>query len=428
MQERRSTLLPRRTAQGRPSILRSENPLVNEAFERRAPPRTLAGATILQIVPALREEPTARAGIDIARMLLQVGARALVAAEAGPLVNELTGTGAEWVSLATDTLNPFRLHGAAGAIEQLVGTERIDILHAHGASAAWSARRAATRSAVWFVTTLPDVPESSVLGAYYAGAAAQSDRIIAPSVFAAQTFMQRHRLRSEQITVIPHSIDTAAFDPMAVPPGRVSALCQAWRISSAERVVLVPGRLAPWNGQMLVPDILRILVDGGLRDVIFVMVGENRTHRRYAQAVLKRAQAHGVAGLIRMTGHFSDLTSAFAVADVVLVPMMQAPVLGRLVAQAQAMARPVVTSDVGALPEHVVVPPQLPEDVRTGWVAKVGDADDFARALALALALDPKAYQAISARARQFAEYMFSPESVAAATRGVYTSLLTRDL
>ena len=74
------------------------------------------------------------------------------------------------------------------------------------------------------------------------------------------------------------------------------------------------------------------------------------------------------------------------------------------------------------------MPPQLPEDVRTGWVAKAGDADDFARALALALALDPKAYQAISARARQFAEYMFSPESVAAATRGVYTSLLTRDL
>jgi len=78
MQERRSSLLPRRTAQGRPSILRSENPLVNEAFERRAPPRTLAGATILQIVPALREEPTARAGIDIARMLLQAGARAVV--------------------------------------------------------------------------------------------------------------------------------------------------------------------------------------------------------------------------------------------------------------------------------------------------------------------------------------------------------------
>jgi glycosyltransferase involved in cell wall biosynthesis len=99
-----------------------------------------------------------------------------------------------------------------------------------------------------------------------------------------------------------------------------------------------------------------------------------------------------------------------------------------VVAQAQAMARPVVTTDVGALPEHVVAPPQLPEDVRTGWVAKAGDPDDFARALALALALEPTAYQAMSARARQFAEYMFSPASVAEAIFSVYTSLLARDL
>jgi hypothetical protein len=33
----------------------------------------------------------------------------------------------------------------------------------------------------------------------------------------------------------------------------------------------------------------------------------------------------------------------------------------------------------------------------------------------------------MSARARQFAEYMFSAQSVAVATRAVYTSLLARD-
>jgi hypothetical protein len=33
----------------------------------------------------------------------------------------------------------------------------------------------------------------------------------------------------------------------------------------------------------------------------------------------------------------------------------------------------------------------------------------------------------MSARARQFAEYMFSPRSVAIAARAVYTALLARD-
>jgi glycosyltransferase involved in cell wall biosynthesis len=68
----------------------------------------------------------------------------------------------------------------------------------------------------------------------------------------------------------------------------------------------------------------------------------------------------------------------------------------------------------------------MPEDVRTGWVVPAGDASEFARAIGLAFSLDEKAYRAMSARARQFAEYMFSPQSVATATRAVYTSLLTR--
>ena len=400
---------------------------MSAAIEQRAQPRTLAGATILQIVPALRDDAVARTAIDIARVLLQFGARALIAAETGPLVDELNASGAEWIPLATDTLNPFRLRANARAIEQLIGAERVDILHAHGASAAWSARGAAARSAVWLVTTLPDLPATSGWQAFYAGALARGDRIIAPSAFAAAPIMKRYRLPPEQITVIPRSIDTAVFDPMAVRPGRVTALCAAWRIAANERVVLIPGRVAPWNGQIMLPDVARILVDGGMSGVVFVLVGENRTHRKYVRAILKRAQEQDVAALFRLTGHFPDMVEAFAVADIVAVPVIEAPILGRVVAQAQAMARPVVTTDVGALPEHVVVPPQLPEDVRTGWVAKANDPADFARALALALALNPTAYQAMSARARQFAEYMFSPSSVTEATWSVYASLLARD-
>jgi glycosyltransferase involved in cell wall biosynthesis len=76
----------------------------------------------------------------------------------------------------------------------------------------------------------------------------------------------------------------------------------------------------------------------------------------------------------------------------------------------------------------VVTPPEMPEDVRTGWVAKPGDAAEFAHALRDVFALDDTAYRAMAARARQFAEYMFSPHSVAVATRAVYTSLLARDV
>src|SRR5581483_10534422 len=193
------------------------------------------------------------------------------------------------------------------------------------------------------------------------------------------------------------------------------------------RIVLVPGRVAPWNGQILVPEIARALQDFGARDIVFVTAGEHASHSRYARAVLRRAQERGTASGLRFAGHCPDMPAAFAAADVVLMPALEPPILGSAVAQAQAMGKPVVTSDVGVLPEHIVAPPQMPEDLRTGWVARSDDVLDFADGLRRALSLDASSYRALSARARQFAEYMFSPRSVAEATRAVYTSLLERD-
>ncbi len=401
---------------------------MSNAFEPRVAPRTLAGATILQIVPALREEPVARTAVDVARALLQWGARALIAAEGGPLVNELTAIGAEWIPLTNNTSNPFKLRSNARVIEQLVAFERVDIIHAHGAGAAWSARLAAAQIAVWVVTTLPDVPTSHRgLQALYAGALAQGDRVIAPSNYAAEPVMKRYGLAREQITIIPRGIDTVAFNPAAVPPERTADLRVAWRVRPGDRIVLVPGRVAPWNGQIMLPEAARILTEFGTRDVVFVLVGDHRGDRKYARAILRQAQEHGVGPLFRLVGHCPDMPGAFATADFVAVPAIKPPVLGRVVAQAQAMGKPVVTSGIGVLPEHVISPPRFPEDVRTGWVAAPGDPEDFARALALALTLDATAYDLMSARSREFAEYMFSPGSVAVATRAVYTSLLARD-
>ena len=396
--------------------------------DRQAHPPTLVGATVLQIVPALREEPVARTALDVAAALRQAGARALVGAEEGPLVGELRASGGEWVPLVNATLNPFRLRRSARAVERLIASERIDIVHAQSAGGAWIASLAAARIPVRLVTTLLDVPPASGLRGYWAGALARGDWVITPSSFAAAPLVARHNIPPERLTIIPRSIDTAAFDPAVVDAARIETLRNAWRVPQAARILLVPGRVAPWNGQLILPDVARIMLDSGLRGFVFVLAGERRRHRKYAQAVAEQAQAKGVQALVRLTGHCRDMPAALAAAETVVVPATEAPVLGRAVAQAQAMGRPVVTSDVGILPEHVVAPPEMPEEVRTGWVAKQGNAQEFALALSEVFALDDGAYHTMAARARHFAEYMFSPHSVATATRAVYTALLERDL
>jgi len=401
---------------------------VSDGFEEtRVPRRTIAGATILQIVPALYDGPEARTVVNVAHALLQAGARALVAAADGPLVGQLKAFGGEWVDLRSATANPLWLRRNARLLESLISSERVDIVHAYSGGAAWSARVAATRVAVWLVTSLPDAPAAVARG-QMGRALAQGDRIIAPSLYAATALAQRYGVAHDQITIIPREIDTDAFDPLAVARERSESLRNAWRIPPHARVVLVPGRVAPWNGQSIVPEVARLLAQEGIHDVVFAVVGEHATHRRYAREIMRLAQERGVARWLRLTGHCPDLPAALACADFVAVTTIEPPLIGSVVAEAQAMGRPVVASDVGMLGENVLVPPRMPEELRTGWVVAPADPAGLAHTLSVALALDPTDYQAMAARAREFAEYMFSPQSAAAAARAVYMSLLSRHL
>jgi glycosyltransferase involved in cell wall biosynthesis len=394
----------------------------------RRKPRSLAGATILQLVPALRDDPAGHAAVDIALTLLQSGARAIIAGDGGPLVGELRAFGGEWLPMPNDTFNPLRIRGNAKQLASLIAGERIDIVHAQSAGGAWSAIAATDRMPVFLVTSFPDRvttgiwPRTSLHGSL-----ARGDRVIAPSSYVSRAMIERYKIAPDRITVIPRAVDTARFSPQAVNGERVAALRRAWGVLPHMRVVLITGRIAPWNGQASMIEAARLVVGGRDRNIAFVFAGEDRGQARYARSLRRRAAMHGVDTLVRMVGHCADMPTALAAADVVVVAALEPPLSGREVTQAQAIGRPVIATTVGVLPENVLCPPRMRDDLRTGWLVRPGNVAELARGVSAALALDVTAYEALGARARQFAEFVFSPQSVAEAIRGVYTSLLARD-
>jgi glycosyltransferase involved in cell wall biosynthesis len=391
-------------------------------------PRSLAGATILQLVPALRDDPAGHAAVDIALTLLQSGARAIVAGDGGPLVGELRAFGGEWLPMSNDTVNPLRIRSNARQLANLIAGERIDIVHAQSAGAAWSALAATNRMPAFLVTSFPDrVTGDSWPSTLFNRSLARGDRVIAPSSYVSRAMIERYKIPSDRITVIPRSVDTARFSPAAVSSDRIAAMRRTWGILPQVRVVLTTGRLAPWNGQIGMIEAARLLVGSGDGNIAFVFTGDDRGQPRYVRAMRRRASMHGVDTLCRMVGHCPDMPAALAAADVVVVPALEPPLSGREVAQAQAIGRPVIATTVGALPENVLCPPRMRDDLRTGWLVRPGNVGELARAVTAALAIDVTAYEALGARARQFAEFVFSPQSVAEAIRGVYTSLLARD-
>jgi len=387
--------------------------------------RRLPGATVLQIVPALIDVPAARAAVTIASALLRSGARAMVAGGPGMLVGQLQALGGEWVRFASNTHNPLKLRRNARTLTELIASERIDIVHAYDGPTAWSAQVAVRETAAWLVTSYAGAPMARIdLASLYQGALARAHRVVADSDYAAELIVKRHGVTREHITAIPRSIDTARLDPAAVSPERIAVLRHGWNIRPGHRVILVPGPLNPAHGQLTVIDAIRILVNGGLRQVTFVMAGESVGDAEYAQEVAERTESQGIGGLLRRVGPCLDMPAAYAMADLVIVPAVEPATFNQLAAEAHAMAKPVIASAVGNLPEIVQAPLHATEDNRTGWLAPPGDPVALARATAAALALDDAVWRAMATRARQFAEARFSPAQVTAAVLRLYSRLL----
>ena len=104
-------------------------------------------------------------------------------------------------------------------------------------------------------------------------------------------------------------------------------------------------------------DIPRRLKDMGLKDFIFVFVGEDGGNARYAGEIWDQVLASELTDVVRLIGPVDDMPAAYAAASVVVSAAIQTEGLQRTILEAQAMERPVVASDLGAGPDAVLAPP-----------------------------------------------------------------------
>ncbi len=389
--------------------------------------RILAGATILQAVPALNDDRVGRAALNLALGQLRSGARAIVAGGGGELVGELQAVGGEWMDFDLTIGQPLKRRRNLQAFRDLLAVERIELVHAHGSEPTRAAVAGAREASVPSIATCYGLPPPRSSASFRADPLAQADAVLAPSEFAADLIARHRGVALERLGVIPPVVDTAWFDPAAVRTDRVAALRHEWQVGPDERIILAAGASAPASGHLTLVDAARILVNGGLREVAFVVGAAGIEDDDYAQALDARIAAQGLGAMVRRVRHCSDMPAAYAAADAVVVPTERKSAFEEDAAQAVAMARPVIASNIGSLPEIVLAPPRVSAENRTGWLVRPRDALDLARALASALMVESEDWHALGSRARQFAERKYSERRVTDATLAVYGALLGTD-
>jgi len=111
------------------------------------------------------------------------------------------------------------------------------------------------------------------------------------------------------------------------------------------------------------------------------------------------------------------MPAAYMLSDVVVSVSRDPGALVHVVTEAQAMGRPVVTTNEGGADEQVV-------REYTAWLVPPGDPDSLAEAIGDALALTPEQRLILGNTAKEHVRANFNKERMCAQTLAVYEELL----
>jgi glycosyltransferase involved in cell wall biosynthesis len=369
---------------------------------------------LLQVLPALRSGGVERGTLEIAEAQLAAGFRAIVASAGGEMVPALEALGARHITLPLTAKSPWAIWRNAAALAGLARAEGVALIHARSRAPAWSALIAARRLGLPFVTTYHGAYNEGVPGKrFYNSVMARGDRVIAISHFIADLIRTRHGVAEARLRVIPRGVDPRRFDPALVSPERLAALRAAWGLPEGRPIIMLPARVTRWKGQMVLVEAMARLPG----DSFALLVGDAEERPAFQAELLARIESLGLKDRVRLVGHATDMPAALLLADVVVHASTDAEAFGRTVIEAQAMARPVIASDLGAPRETVA------EGI-TGWRIPPGDAAALADAIGKALALPSAESAALGARARAAVLSGYTTEAMQAATIAVYRELI----
>lgn len=368
---------------------------------------------ILQVIPELDAGGAERTTIEVAEAVVAAGGRCLVASRGGRLEADLSAAGGELVRLDMKTKNPLALWRNAARLAGVIEAEGVDLVHARSRAPAWSAKWAARRTGKPFVTTYHGTyTANSGLKRAYNAVMASGDRVIANSNFIADHVRAEHGVGEDRLRIIPRGVDMARFDPAQVSPERIAALRAHWGVQPGETVILLPGRLTAWKGQLFFIGALDGVRTGRVR---LVCLGDAQGRTEY-EASLRTAAADRCLALA-LPGHASDMPAAYLAADLVVCPSLQPEAFGRTAAEALAMGAPVIAAAHGGALE--VIDPQV-----AGQLAAPGDAAEWRSAVLSALDQEPGAREAQAEAGRSRITLQFSAAALQTATLQVYRELL----
>jgi len=241
---------------------------------------------------------------------------------------------------------------------------RVQIVNTHSSNDGWLAGLAARLSGVRLIRSRHievDYPNR-----FWSGFAFRTlpHHVITTSQRIADRLVDELGVPRARVDCIATGVDLSRFDPNAK-----GALREELKVPAGVPLIGMISVLRSWKGHLTLLDAAALLRK--TRPIHVAIAGEGPM-RKDLPGVIERL---GLTDSVTLLGHRTDVPNVLASLDVLVLPSYAHEGIPQIILQAQAIARPIVATRIGGIPEVV-------EDEKTGLLVEPKDAPALASAIA----------------------------------------------
>ena len=380
--------------------------------------------TVLQILPSLTSGGIERGVVEMNNYLVKNGYNSIVLSSGGKMVYQIEQGGGKHITLNVATKNPFKIWNNISKIKKIIKQNNIDVVDVKSRAPAWSTYFACKRAKCPLITSIHGNYSISkfpisIFKKLYNSSMVKGDYIVCVSNYVKDYAFKNYKKFKEKyannkVKIIHRGVDIKVFNPEIESKERIVRLINSMSLPNDKSIILLPGRLTEWKGQLYFMDVLAKLKH---KDYLCLIVGDAKGHEKYRDRLKQKIRDLKLDGYVRLENHVLDMAALYMISNIVVSSSIRGEAFGRIVPEAQAMERMVIGTAIGGSLETVI-------DGKTGWLVKPEDKDKFAETIDMILDMPIEKRLEIGKKARKHIINDFTIDKMCEKTVDVYNEAI----
>ena len=306
---------------------------------------------LLQIVPSLESGGVEQGTIDVANFLGEKDLGSFIVSNGGNMLTLLNNKKTKHIKLPVHSKNILAMPFIARKLNQTIKDNKINIVHVR------------SRAPAWFLQFIPDKKfktvstfhniygSSNFFKKTYNKALSKVDYIVAISEFVRSKIIDTYKINKNKITVINRGVDTKFLDPENIDVSKFANFLSEFNITSEKKIILYPGRLTEWKGQINFLKIIKFYKDD---QIICYFVGDDK-NKSYASKLINEINKKGISQNCKVLGLLSkeNLKMMYKIADIVISAPLIPEGFGRTISESLAMKKIILSYDYGGAKDQL---------------------------------------------------------------------------